>query len=85
MEAQLILYLSDKPFASLVTTLSSAIAKREVVNVLRRLETVYGEDEVNCVLRTEEGYLFIGRDGILAPHELEDWNDNRRSKESTPS
>ncbi|MGN1189315.1 MAG: hypothetical protein ACI4SL_02850 [Candidatus Ornithospirochaeta sp.] len=85
MEAQLIFYLSDKPFASLSTTLSSAIVKKEAMNAVRRLESIFIGEEVNCALRTEDGYLFFGRDGILAPNELEEWNDNRRSKESTTS
>ena len=83
MICQLLLFLENLPIASFPTTLLDAVTKRQASLAVREAEKIYGKKRVNCALRTDEGYLFFSRDGLLAPHELEEWNDYRRSKEGT--
>ena len=83
MICQLLLFLENRPIASYPTTLLDAVTKRQASLAVREAEKIYGKKRVNCALRTDEGYLIFSRDGLLAPHELEEWNDNTRSKERT--
>ena len=83
MICQLLLFLENLPIASYPTTLLDAVTKGQASLAVREAEKIYGKKRVNCALRTDEGYLFFSRDGLLAPHELEEWNDNTRSKERT--
>ena len=85
MICQLLLFLENLPIASYPTTLLDAVTKGQASLAVRELEKIFRGKRVNCALRTDDGYLFFSRDGLLAPYELEEWNDYRRSKEGTAS
>ena len=82
MHRQIVFYIGDLPFASFSFDCCPYVSLSDFSGAVDFLEKVFVDRHITCAIRSDEGYLFITKNGLLTEKEKEELNDNRRSKES---
>lgn len=69
-DCQIIIYLDDRPIASYPSELSGAIGGGVAVKTLKHYASMFPGRPVRCAVRTEDGHVLVGPDGILLDSEV---------------
>lgn len=64
------IYLDDRPIASFPSAINEAIEEGIARRTLIRYSLMFPGRAVRCAVRTDEGHLLVGQEGILLDEEV---------------